>query len=85
MKKFCYTVKDPEGVHALPAGGMAALARKYSSVITAEGNGQTADARHVFGIMSLGVKNGGLITIICEGEDEEEAAKALLKYARDNF
>ncbi|MCR5669868.1 MAG: HPr family phosphocarrier protein [Butyrivibrio sp.] len=85
MKVFCYTVKDPEGVHALPAGDLVKLANTFSCSITAEGNHNMVDAKHLFGIMSLGVKHGQTLTIKCEGPDENEAAAALEKYMIDNL
>ncbi len=85
MKVFEYKITDPEGVHALPAGGLVKLAQSFSSRITAAGNGQTTDVKHVFGLVSLGVKHGQTLTISCEGEDEEKAADALIRYLKDNL
>ena len=85
MKVFDYIITDPEGVHALPAGGLVKLAKDFESTIIAEGNGKTADVKHVFGLVSLGVKHGQTLTISCQGEDEDEAAKALLRYLKDNL
>ena len=85
MKTFSYTVNDPEGIHALPAGGMVALAKSFSSDIIAEGNGQTTDCKLIFGVMSLGIKKGQDITITCEGEDEDKASEALQRYINDNM
>ena len=85
MKVFDYTITDPEGVHALPAGGLVKLAQSFTSSITAEGNGSTTDVKHVFGLVGLGVKHGQILTICCEGEDEDKAADALMRYLKDNL
>ncbi|MBQ7616153.1 MAG: HPr family phosphocarrier protein [Butyrivibrio sp.] len=85
MKEFCHIVTDPEGIHALPAGGLISLANTFSCRITAKGNGKSADLKHAFGVMTLNIKYGGEITITCEGEDEKEAEAALLKYLQDNL
>ena len=85
MKVFNYKVTDPEGVHALPAGGLVKLAKSFDSTITAHGNDKTADVKHVFGLVGLGVKHGQTLTISCQGEDEDEAADALLRYLKDNL
>ena len=66
MKVFCYTVSDPEGIHALPAGGLVKLAAGFQCSVTAEGNGKVVDAKHVFGLMSLGVKQG----LVVYGQDK---------------
>ena len=85
MKTVSYTITDPEGVHALPASGLIKLIENFSCRITAEGNGKSVDARHVFGFMSLGVKYGQILTITCEGIDEETASSAILRYLQDNL
>ena len=85
MKVFDYIITDPEGVHALPAGGLVKLAQSFTSTITAQGNGHSADVKHVFGLVSLGVKYGQTLTISCEGEDEDKAADALIRYLKDNL
>ena len=85
MKVFDYTVKDPEGIHALPAGGLIKLAGTFSCSITAKGNGGSVDLKHLFGVMSLGIKCGEVITITCDGEDEAGAEAALLRYLQDNL
>ncbi len=85
MKVFDYTITDPEGVHALPAGGLVKLAQSFTSEITAQGNGASTDVKHVFGLVGLGVKCGQTLTIYCEGADEDKAADALMRYLRDNL
>ena len=85
MRVFTYTVKDPEGIHALPAGGLIKLAGMFNCSIKAQGNGSSVDLKHLFGVMSLGIKCGEVITITCDGEDEIRAEAALLRYLQDNL
>ena len=85
MKQICYRIRDPEGVHALPAGGLIKLAESFTCDITAEGNGKSVDAKHVFGLVGLGIQHGQTLTLTFEGEDEEEAARALERYLQGNL
>ncbi|RKM59974.1 HPr family phosphocarrier protein [Butyrivibrio sp. CB08] len=85
MKIIDYVITDPEGVHALPAGGLVKLAQSFSSTITAKGNGQETDVKHVFGLVGLGVKCGQTLSITFAGEDEDQAADALYRYLKDNL
>ena len=85
MKIIEYVVTDPEGVHALPAGGLIKLANAFNCSITVKGNGQSTDAKHLFGLMSLGIKYGQTLTLACDGADEIEAANALERYLKDNL
>ena len=77
MTKFTYTVTDPEGIHARPAGALVKLAKEFTCKVTIDRAGKTADAKRVFAIMGLGVKCGDELTFTCEGEDEAAAAEKL--------
>ena len=77
--------KRPRGIHALPAGGLIKLAGSFTCAVTAQGNGGSVDLKHLFGVMSLGIKCGDTITITCDGEDEIRAEAALLRYLQDNL
>ena len=83
MKQFQYTIKDPEGVHARPAGVIVQEAKKYASNITVDFNGKKGDMKRIFSIMALCIKAGNTITVEVSGADEEAAA-AGVKAAFEN-
>lgn len=85
MKNFKYTVTDPAGVHARPAGMLVKEAQGFSSKITIIKNGQSADLKRILGVMSLGIKKGQEVEISAEGEDEESAASAIEKFMKENL
>lgn len=85
MKEFHYTITDPQGVHARPAGILVKEAAKFSSTITIEKNGKSADAKRIFAVMGLGVKQGETITVKADGADEAEAAAAMEKLLSENL
>ena len=85
MKSFVFTVTDPEGLHARPAGMLVKKAKEFSDSITIESNGKKADARKMFGLMGLGIKGGETITVITEGEQEENAAAELEAFLQANL
>ena len=85
MKEFTYTITDPDGMHARPAGALVKTAGEFSSSIQIGKDGKFVDAKRIFGIMSLGVKTGNEITLKVEGEDEETAAAALEKFFKENM
>ena len=74
MQSFMYTVKVPVGLHARHAGLIVREAKLYQSVITVERDGKSAEARHLMGLMTLGVKQGDVLRITVEGVDEDLAA-----------
>ena len=85
MQKFTFTVTDPEGFHARPAGMFVKEAKKYPCTVTVEKGDKRADARKMFGLMGLGIKGGETITITTEGEQEAEAAEALQAFLEANL
>ena len=84
MKEFTYTITDPVGMHARPAGKLAAEAKKYQSVVTISKAGKGADTRRLMALMGLGIKQGDTISVAVEGPDEETAAPAMEAYLKDN-
>lgn len=85
MKEFTYVITDKEGIHARPAGELVKLAKSYASSVSVVKEGKKADAKKVFGLMGLGVKQGMEITVQVEGEDEEIAAAALETFLKENL
>lgn len=85
MKEFKYIITDPEGIHARPAGELVKLLKEYKSSVTIGKDGKSADAKRIFGVMGLGVKQGQEILMTAEGEDEDETIAALEKFLRENL
>ncbi|MCR5452999.1 MAG: HPr family phosphocarrier protein [Lachnospiraceae bacterium] len=85
MKEFTYTITDPEGIHARPAGLFVKAAAGFPCTITIGKDGKDVDAKRILGVMSLGAKQGHEIVIKCEGEQEEEAAAALETFLKENM
>lgn len=85
MKNFKYTIKDPDGIHARPAGLLVKTAEKFQSKITLVNNGKTGDAKGIFSVMGLNVKCGDEIEIMAEGPDEEEAIDLIGRFLEENL
>ena len=84
MKTFTYELKDPMGLHARPAGQLVKIAAGFTSAITVESPKGKADAKRIMAIMRLAAKQGTVITVTCEGEDEEAAAATVQKFLEEN-
>ena len=85
MKEFTYVITDAEGIHARPAGELVKKAKEYASSISIVKEGKKADAKKLFGLMGLGVKQGMEIMVQVEGDDEEAAAAAMETFLKENL
>ena len=85
MIEFSYTIKDELGIHARPAGMLVKEAKAFTSKITLEANGKSADATKLMAVMSLGVKNGAEVVIKAEGEDEDAAIAKMEEFMKENL
>lgn len=85
MKEIKYTITDPLGMHARPAGMLVKAATPYASKITVSAPTGTADAKRLMALMRLAAKQGTQLTITVDGIDEEKAAEALLAFLRENL
>jgi phosphocarrier protein len=85
MKSIQYTVNDPLGIHARPAGLLVKESTQFSSSITMKKGDKTADCKKIFGLMSLAVKQNDTVEVIIEGSDEDTAADAIEAFLKQNL
>lgn len=85
MVSFTYTVNDPEGLHARPAGLLIKCTKELESEITVSHNGTRVNAKKIFAVMGLAVKAGDPVEFTVSGEHEEEDAKLLGDFCRTNL
>lgn len=85
MKTQEVTIKNPTGLHLRPAGLFCKIAMQYKSKITFEVHGNIANAKSVLSVLGACVKSGDTIKMICEGEDEEEALREMVKAVEDGL
>lgn len=85
MKEIRYIITDAEGIHARPAGLLVKVANQYNSKISISKEGKSVDAKKIFGVMGLGVKQGQEIMIAIDGDDELEATDDLSKFLKNNL
>ena len=78
-------IVNPTGLHLRPAGNLCRETMKYKSRITFEYDGNIANAKSVLSVLGACIKSGDEIKLICEGEDEEEALRDILKFIKDGL
>lgn len=85
MKTFTYTIQDPLGIHARPAGQLAKQAAAFQSAVTIRKGEKQANTRRLLALMGLGIKSGDTVTVEVEGADEDAAATAVETFFRQNL
>ena len=85
MKTFDFTVKEPLGIHARPAGMLTKEAKKYKSTIMLAKGDKSVNVLKLMALMGLGVKCGDTVTVSIEGEDEDVCAPAIEEFFKANF
>lgn len=86
MKEFEFTVTDPVGIHARPAGNLVREIKKYTdSKISLTKGTKTVDGLRLMAVMGLGVKQNDTVKFTVEGGDEEANAAALLAWLQENL
>jgi len=85
MPEITLTVTHEVGLHARPASMFVQTASKFNSDISVQHEDTVANAKSILTVLTLGVLKGHKITISAEGEDADEALKALEELVNNNF
>lgn len=85
MKSFVYTITDPVGLHARPAGLLVKEVKKYASMVMVKKGEKASDAKKLMMLMGLGVKCGDEITVEVTGADEDTAVAELEAFFKANL
>ena len=76
-------IKNPTGLHLRPAGLFCKTAMQYKSKITVykkmKNKEVNANAKSVLSVLGACIKFGDEIEFVCEGDDEDEALKAMVE------
>lgn len=85
MKTFSYTITDPVGIHARPAGLLVKAVKPFESTCKITKGEKTVDMRKLMALMGMGVKCGDTVEVSIEGPDEDVAAETIEKFFKENF
>ena len=86
MTSFEYTINDPLGVHARPAGMLLKELKKYSGcTINITKKDKTVNALKLMAIMQMCIKQGDTVTVSVDGENEETVAAEIEEFFKANL
>ena len=78
-------IQDGVGIHARPAGQLAAMAKEFKSDTTIQKEDAKIPLTNLMKLLSMGVKQGDEITVRVEGQDEDIAAEKLEEFFKNNL
>ena len=68
------------GLEARPIAMLVQVASQYESSVYIEAEGKKVNAKSIMGMMSLALYSGEAVTVITNGNDEQEAMKDMEEY-----
>jgi phosphocarrier protein HPr len=85
MNEFTVKIKNPEGLHARPAGVLAKEAARFQANVQIEFNGKIKNAKSIMGIMGLGIAGHQDVKFMIDGPDAEQAAARIAYLVEHEF
>ncbi|MDR3302885.1 MAG: HPr family phosphocarrier protein [Treponema sp.] len=85
MAEISYTLTDPLGIHARPAGLFVKALGGFTSAITISRGADSCDGKKLIALMKLRVKQGETITVKADGDDADAAVKAAEDFLKANL
>jgi phosphocarrier protein HPr len=73
------------GLHARAAAKLVHTAGAFQSRVTVVKDGEEVDAKSILGILLLAAAQGSHVIIRCEGQDEEDALRAVTRLIANRF
>ena len=85
MKTCDVVITNASGLHARPATFFIQKANCYKSTILVEKDDRKVNAKSLLGVLSLGIAKGMTVTLIADGQDEENALAGLAALIDSGF
>ena len=85
MQQFDYTISDPMGLHARPAGQLVRQAAAFKSRVTIRRGDREADCTRLLRVMALCAAAGESVTFTVDGEDEQAACEAMRAFCTESL
>ena len=78
-------INNTSGLHARPATFFIQKDNTYKASIWIEKEDRKVNAKSLLGVLSLGIAKGMTITLIADGQDEENALNGLAELINSGF
>ena len=78
-------INNASGLHARPATFFIQKANSYPCSIWVEKDDRKVNAKSLLGVLSLGIAKGMSVTLIADGQGEEDAIRGLSELIDSGF
>jgi phosphocarrier protein len=78
-------ITNTSGLHARPATFFIQKANSYKSTVWIEKDDRKISAKSLLGVLSLGIAQGMTVTLIADGQDENDAIDGLFNLIDTGF
>jgi phosphocarrier protein len=78
-----FVIHNSKGLHARPATKLVQIANTFPCNLTIEYKGKKTDLKSIMSVLSLRIQAGDIITIIVDGENEQDCLKRLEQIIND--
>ena len=85
MVKEKVVLKNLTGLDLRPVGILCDSAVQFQSKISIRFENGSTNAKSILGVLGSGIKNGDEIELVCEGSDEKEALKEMLRIIEEGL
>ena len=85
MASMDFLITNEVGLHARPGALFVQTAQRFKSDIQILKGAKKGNAKSILGVLGLGITKDTTITVEANGEDAEEALKALKALVDNNF
>jgi len=79
------TVTNRAGLHTRPASMIVRTAAQFDSDFFIQKDGYEINGKSIIGVMTLAAEQGSTLTLVLDGDDEQEAATAISTLFEEGF
>lgn len=79
------TVSNRAGLHTRPASMIVRTASRFKAEFFIQKDSYEINGKSIIGVMTLAAEQGSRLTLVFDGEDEEEAASAVVELFDSGF
>lgn len=85
MIKHQLTIQNKLGLHTRAAAKLVDIAKRYESNVELAYRDRLVNCKSIMGVITLGAMKDCVVDVAIDGNDEEEALKAIQKLIDDKF